>query len=95
VRENGPGALTVSAEISVANTSDVAGHEVVQLYARRVGGEELRSLVGFERVLVGAGERRRVTFEVPEERLVAAGEYEFEFGRSSVDVPVLTRLELS
>ncbi|HET9169778.1 MAG TPA: glycoside hydrolase family 3 C-terminal domain-containing protein, partial [Actinospica sp.] len=95
LRKNGPGALTVSAEVSVANTSDVAGHEVVQLYARRVGGTELRSLVGFDRIRVDAGDSRRVTFEVPPE-LLRTGEYEFEFGRSSADPDaIVTRLELS
>ncbi|HWG26840.1 glycoside hydrolase family 3 C-terminal domain-containing protein [Actinospica sp.] len=95
VRENAPGALTVTAEVGVANTSGVPGHEVVQLYAHRVGDdEELRGLVGFERILLAAGESRRVAFEVPLERL-SSGEYEFEFGRSSEDSAVTARLELS
>ena len=106
VLEKTPGALTVSVEVSVANTSDVAGHEVVQLYARRVGDEELRRLVDFERIPLAAGERRTVGFEVPQERLeqwsvekaerfLLAGEYEFELGRSSADPAATTRLELS
>ena len=113
VRENAPGALTIVAELAVANTSDVPGHEVVQLYARRVAGQDLdpeqeplRVLVGFERVAIGAGESRTVTFEVPQERLeqwsveksaklLPPGEYEFEFSRSSADPVVAVRLELS
>jgi beta-glucosidase len=106
VREKTPGALTVSVEVSVANTSDVAGHEVVQLYARRMGDEELRRLVDFERIPLAAGESRTVGFEVPQERLeqwsveraerfLPSGEYEFELGRSSADPAAATRLELS
>ena len=113
VRERTPGALTVVAEVGVANTSDVPGHEVVQLYARRVAGQDLdpeqeplRVLIGFERVLVGPGESRTVIFKVPQERLeqwsiekseklLPAGEYEFEFSRSSEEPAATTRLELS
>lgn len=76
VREEMPGALTVAADLTVANTSDVPGHEIVQLYARRVAGtdlvpeqEALRVLVGFERIHLAAGESRTVTFEIPQERL--------------------------
>jgi beta-glucosidase len=94
VRKNGPGALTVTAEVAVANTSAVSGHEVVQLYARREGDEALRVLVGFERVPVGAGESRTVAFEVPEQRL-PAGEYEFEFSRSSADPVATVRVKIS
>jgi len=80
VREQTPGALTVVADLTVANTSGVPGHEIVQLYARRVANpdldsdldserEALRILVDFERVFLDAGESRQVTFEVPQERL--------------------------
>ena len=89
-----PGALTVAAEVTVANTSPTAGHEVVQLYARHQDGEALRALVGFERISVAPGESRRVTFEVPRERL-RAGKYEFEFSRSSERPVVTAQLELS
>jgi beta-glucosidase len=94
VRTKGAGALTVTAEVAVTNTSAVSGHEVVQLYARREGDEALRVLVGFERVLMGAGETRKVGFEVPEQRL-PAGEYEFEFSRSSADPAANVRVKIS
>jgi beta-glucosidase len=94
LRGKAPGALTVSAEVAVANTSDVPGHEVVQLYARREGDEALRGLVGFERVFLAAGESRTVAFEVPRDRL-ASGTYEFEFSRSSEDCAASVRVELS
>jgi beta-glucosidase len=67
--------------------------------------EPLRILVGFARVPLAAGERREVRFEVSAESLerwsqagqrlfVPAGEYVFEAGRSSADLPVSTRVEL-
>ena len=117
VREETPGALTVVADLTLANTSAVPGHEVVQLYARRIAAQDpspdpnpeseaARTLVGFERIHLGAGESRKVTFEVPQERLeqwsaeksaklLPAGEYEFEFSRSSTDPAATVRLELS
>ena len=117
VREETPGALTVVADLTLANTSAVPGHEVVQLYARRVPAQDpsadptpehetARTLVAFERIHLGAGENRKVTFKVPQERLeqwsaeksaklLPPGEYEFEFSRSSTDPAATVRLELS
>ena len=76
MRDEDSGAFTIVAELTVTNTSDVSGHEVVQLYARRVAGqgfdpehEALRSLVGFERITLAPGESRTVTLEVPQTRL--------------------------
>jgi beta-glucosidase len=73
---NAPGALTVAVKAAVANSGPVDGHEVVQLYARRIGAEHegpraepLRVLAGFERVRLAAGERRELVFEVPGELL--------------------------
>jgi beta-glucosidase len=112
VREETPGALTVVADLTLANTSDVPGHEVVQLYARRVAGqnqdpeqEPQRILVGFERIHLDPGQSQKLTFEVPQERLeqwsteksaklLPAGNYEFEFSRSSADPAATVRLQL-
>ena len=99
------GALTLTVSLSVANIGGADGHEVVQLYVRR-GMEELPILVGFERVFLAAGETKAVAFEVQREQIerwseadgryfLPEGEYEFEVGRSSADLPVSTRVELS
>jgi beta-glucosidase len=113
LREEVPGALTVAVNLTVANTGTIAGHEVVQLYARRPdaaqGGapdEPNRILAGFERIFLATGERRALTFEVSTEALArwdeaaggfarAHGEYVFEAGRSSADLPVRTRVDVS
>ena len=45
----------------------MAGEEVVQLYVKSVaasGDDPIRSLVGFQRIALGAGERKTVRFDV-------------------------------
>jgi beta-glucosidase len=76
VQAEGPGAFTVTVNLDITNTGCRFGHEIVQLYARRDGGEgfdaeteALRILVGFARVALEPGERREVRFEVPAESL--------------------------
>lgn len=53
--------------VQVANIGDRDGEEVVQLYVSRPGvdGAPLRSLAGFQRVTLKAGEVRTVDFDVP------------------------------
>ncbi len=63
---------TFAASVTVTNTGDVAGTDVVQLYARDVVGSVPRpvaQLLGYARVDLGAGESRRVAFRVPTTRL--------------------------
>jgi len=63
---------TFTASVTVTNTGDVAGADVVQLYAHDVVGSVPRpvaQLLGYERVDVAAGASRRVTFRVPTTRL--------------------------
>jgi beta-glucosidase len=54
--------------VQVANTGTLAGEEVVQLYSKVVDGgpsdSPIRSLVGFKRISLRAGERKTVSFEV-------------------------------
>ncbi|MFW7413502.1 glycoside hydrolase family 3 N-terminal domain-containing protein [Demequina sp. SO4-18] len=64
------GAITAS--VTVTNTGDRDGDEVVQLYAHDVVGSITRpvaQLVGYHRVTLAAGESRRVEFTVPTTRL--------------------------
>jgi beta-glucosidase len=59
------------AAVTVTNTGQVAGADVVQLYGRDVKGSVVRpvaQLLGYLRVELGAGESRRVAFEVPSTR---------------------------
>jgi Glycosyl hydrolase family 3 C-terminal domain/Fibronectin type III-like domain len=61
-----------AAAVTVTNTGDVAGTEVVQLYGRDVLGSVPRpvvQLLGYARVDLAPGESRRVRFQVPTTRL--------------------------
>ncbi|MDR0765512.1 MAG: glycoside hydrolase family 3 C-terminal domain-containing protein, partial [Odoribacteraceae bacterium] len=58
--------------VKVKNVGDRAGHEVVQLYTAREnapGRVPIRSLQGFARVYLEAGETRRVTFSLSPRQL--------------------------
>ena len=64
------GKLEVSADVT--NIGKRAGNELVQLYVRDLVGSltrPIRELKGFERVILNAGETRRVTFTLTEEAL--------------------------
>ncbi|MDG4810537.1 glycoside hydrolase family 3 N-terminal domain-containing protein [Micromonospora sp. WMMD1120] len=86
----------VRARITVANTGDRAGVEVVQLYLHDPVAQTTRPvvrLVGYARVSLEPGEAARVTFDVPADvasftgrsgrRIVEPGAVELRFGRSS------------
>jgi beta-glucosidase len=62
--------------VEVQNTGQRAGEEVVQLYLKALDGpppRPLRSLAGFARVLLAAGERKRVEFTLDPKQLAHAG----------------------
>lgn len=66
-----PAGGTFSAAVTVTNTGDVAGADVVQLYGHDVQGSVTRpvvQLLGYARVELQPGESRRVTFAVPTTR---------------------------
>ena len=61
---------SVTAEVTVMNTGDVAGKEVVQMYIQDVVGSTtrpVRELKGFEKIYLEPGESRTVTFEITPE----------------------------
>ncbi|WP_423746868.1 glycoside hydrolase family 3 N-terminal domain-containing protein (plasmid) [Haladaptatus sp. SPP-AMP-3] len=89
----------VSAEVTVSNTGDRDGHEVVQLYASAKSPSQARpvqELVGFERIFLAAGESKRIIFEIDASQLafhdrdmnlaVERGPYELRVGRSASDI---------
>jgi beta-glucosidase len=89
----------VACEIEVANVSERAGVEVVQLYLQRISSgvrRPLRTLAAFEKIALAPGERRVVRFAIPSRAFaywdvaqndwhVEAGEWEIAAGRSSRD----------
>jgi beta-glucosidase len=62
--------------VQVANTGMMAGEEVVELYSKVVDGPSdspVRSLVGFRRVSLRAGERKTVAFEISPKAFATIG----------------------
>jgi beta-glucosidase len=57
---------TVTISVDVANTGDMDGDEVVELYLTHPGidGAPVRSLEGFQRIHLARGEKQRVQFEL-------------------------------
>ena len=89
----------------VKNTGKRDGAEVVQVYIRKVGDTEgpLKSLRGFRRVELKAGESRTVSIELSPDAFdffdtstntmrVVPGEYEIMYGNSS-DTPEGNKLK--
>jgi beta-glucosidase len=92
-------AARVEVSIQVRNSGERAGEEVVQLYYRDNVASVARpdrTLVGFARVPLQAGEKKRVTFTVDPSRLafydpgmrfvIEPGEFTFAVGASSADI---------
>ncbi|WPO36001.1 beta-glucosidase BglX [Flammeovirgaceae bacterium SG7u.111] len=91
------GKLTVS--VTLKNTGDFDGEEVVQLYIRDLVGSVTRpvkELKGFEKVLLKKGETKTISFEIGKEELSfynydldfvqEPGEFEVFVGGNSADV---------
>jgi beta-glucosidase len=98
----------VSVEVNVTNAGDRAGDEVVQLYVSDLVASLARpesQLVGFARLHLGAGESKRVRFEVQPSRLafhdealrrvVEPGDFRFSAGASSSDLRESAVVELT
>ncbi|WP_433308467.1 glycoside hydrolase family 3 N-terminal domain-containing protein [Micromonospora sp. CA-269861] len=97
----------VRVRITVANTGERAGTEVVQLYLHDPVAQTTRPvvrLIGYARLPLAPGEAAHVTFGVPADvasftglsgrRIVEPGDVELRFGRSSGDVAAALPLRL-
>jgi beta-glucosidase len=93
----------IEASVTVTNTGQRAGDEVVQLYERAVAPSRpmpVRQLRGFARVTLAPGQSKRMTFrlravddfgyydEARKAFAVDPGDYEVAVGGSSADLPV-------
>lgn len=89
----------LTASVTVTNTGDRAGEELVQLYIRDIAGEVVRpvkELKGYKKVTLEPGESTTVTFEIIEEMLryhhenlefkSDAGKFTAFIGKNSHDV---------
>ncbi len=90
------GGDSVTASVTVTNTGARDGADVAQLYLTNAAGEDRLRLIGFERVVLKAGESRRVTltadprllarFDMTASRWrIADGTHRIAVGRSASD----------
>jgi len=90
---------TFRVSVTIKNTGDVAGTEIVQMYLRDVYASMVRpvmELAGFARVELQPGEERRITFETDPSQLafldkdmkwkIEAGMVQVMIGASSADI---------
>ncbi len=69
--------MTSPVSVEVRNTGKLAGEEVVQLYVKHDG---VRSLEGFRRIALQAGERKTVKFVLGSRQLPKSGVAEIAVG---------------
>lgn len=99
---------SVTVEADITNVGGKDGEEVVQLYVSRPDSKfyrPLRQLRGFERVFIGKGRTRTVTFELNAQELahwdaktqawkIEPGHVSVQVGRSSAQIVLETTLEV-
>ncbi|MDO6414717.1 beta-glucosidase [Sphingomonas sp. BIUV-7] len=96
------GGRTMSVSFDVANVGDRAGMDVPQAYLTQAGGRKLKRLIGFQKVSLAPGEKKRVTMTVDNRLLanfdtaahrwsVPAGDYRVAVGASSGDATLEER----
>ncbi len=99
---------TLKVSVDVANTGDYDGAEIVQLYIADPEASidrPAKELKGFEKVLLKAGEKKTVTFEIDAEDLsyfdagkhewvAEPGEFQALFARSAGDVRTMVSFQL-
>lgn len=96
---NPKGNQTVQASVTVTNSGNYDGAEVVQLYIRDLVGtitRPVKELKGFQKVMLKKGESKKVTFDITPENLKfyngdlkydwESGEFDIMIGTNSEDV---------
>ena len=90
---------SVDVSVTVTNTGDLAGEEVVQLYIQDISADisrPVKELKGFQKVMLAKGERRTISFRLTEKDLsywnnelkfkADAGNFKVYVGGNSRDV---------
>ena len=88
---------TITASFNVKNTGQREGADVPQLYLTEAGGDKRMRLLGFERIELKSGERRRVTIKADPRLLarfdgkagkwtIADGTHRVAVGKSAADL---------
>jgi beta-glucosidase len=88
------GGKTLTVHFDVTNTGDRDGADVPQVYLRSAAGKQQMRLIGWDKVLLAPGQRRRVTVVVDPRLLadydttingwrIAAGDYALAVGRDA------------
>lgn len=98
---------SVTVSVKVTNTGDLAGHESVQVYVKRLNDENapVKALKGLKMIFLNPGESKTVKIELPassfeyydgyaDDLTVKSGEYRIMVGSSSRDED-LTSLDLT
>ncbi|MGD1318456.1 beta-glucosidase BglX [Chryseobacterium sp. 2R14A] len=96
---NPKGNQTIQASVTVTNSGNYDGAEVVQLYIRDLVGtitRPVKELKGFQKVMLKKGESKKVTFDITPEQLKfyngnlkydwEAGEFDIMIGTNSEEV---------
>lgn len=99
---------TLRLSLTVANSGELTGSDVVQLYLHDPVASvvrPVRRLVGFQRLELAPGASARLTVEIPADlasftgrdgaRIVEPGELELGFGRSAAELVHSARVELT
>jgi beta-glucosidase len=98
---------SVRIKVTVKNTGETAGAEVVQIYVKKPGSIKLpeQELKSFNKVFLKAGESKKITFEIPIEDLryfdelknewvLGKGNVKMMIGSASDDIKISKEVEL-
>ncbi|WP_439478939.1 beta-glucosidase BglX [Chryseobacterium aquaticum] len=94
---NPKGNQTVQASVTVTNSGNYDGAEVVQLYIRDMVGSitrPVKELKGFQKVMLKKGESKKVTFDItPESLKFYNGDLKYDWESGEFDIMIGTNSE--
>lgn len=95
----------IDVRVCLTNAGDIAGREVVQIYAEKPGNGPRRELIGFRKPLLQGGETRELAWRIPLEALrvyepgagrfvLVGGEYTLTWAPNARDEGLMVRLRI-